>query len=500
MRLSSRGSWYDTLLLLVFSIPLGLCAVWILSNGFHLDIATERWATVISMLGAAQVSLENLNFLTPHIPMYLMIPFYYIPGLDTGAAPYLISLLAALGLLYIWLRDMHDVEASPRRVIILMLLVVIHPDFLWAATSGSHLVLTMITFYLLYRAVQHVITEHDLHSYIMLATVFMVLFFIDGSAIFIFVALLPLLVVVAPVRTLMVSPMSLYLIVGVPFAFAVGAWSYLNWIFEGSFLNFITNSDSAFLGGMLHINDYPWLKENGGQFFKPLLLSTGYLLITYPVTVYLLLDTMDNSYRFRATFVLLLHPLIAIAIATSQNYITHPSEILALISAGIMAELTYVRMQSRREFFMLVVFMMVSAGGGWWMFIQTGSPQMHQWVSALTGQKPAIAASQDGDLQLGLWLKGHPQPTLIYERSGYNVIAARGDAKGLVLSFSHKYKVVMRERSPDVAMIAVPLPTTVRGKRDKINVHFPSLYEHGMKGFDRVYDNLGWRVYRRNHV
>jgi len=498
---SSSHDVFDGKILLLLSVALlGAGTVWVLSNGFHLDAATDRWAQVISALGARHILLENLTFLTPHIPLYLLIPFYYIPGLDTGAAPYLVSLLAAGFLLYLWIRDMKEVEASRGRIAILLLLIAIHPAFLWAATSGGHIALSMIAFYLLYRAVQHVITEHDLHSYIMLAMVFLFFFFIDGSAIFIFVALLPLLVVVAPVRTLMISPMSLYLIVGTPFAFAVGTWAYMNWIFEGSFLHFITNSDSAFLGGMLHINDYPWLKEYGGQFFKPLLVATGYMLIAYPVAVYLLLDTMSNSYRFRATFVLLVHPLIAIAIATSQNYLTHPFQILTLISAGLMAELTFVKMQTKREFFLLVLFMMVSITGGWWLFAQTGNPQMQQWVRALEGEPPFVASSMDGDLQLGLWLKAHHQPTLIYERSAYKVIAARGDAKGLMLSFSREFKIAMRERIPAAAMIAVPDPISIRGKRDKINIRHPQLYDHGMKGFVRAYDALGWRVYRRIHA
>jgi len=500
VRLAQGADIESRILLSAVIALLGGITVWVLSNGFYLESAIERWAAVVGTLDASEVVLENLTFITPHIPLYLLIPFYYIPGLDTGAAPYLVSLLAAAFLLILWARDMKEIELSHVRLGILMALVVIHPAFLWAATSGGYIALSMIAFYMLYRSSQQVISQHDLHSYISLALVFFFFFFIDGSAIFIFVALLPLLVVIAPVRTIMVSPMSLYLIVGTPFAFAVGTWAYMNWIFEGSFINFITHADSAFLGGMLHIDEYPWLKDYGGQFFKPLLAATGYMLIAYPVAIYLMLDTMNNSYRFRATFVLLIHPLIAIAIATSQNYLTHPFEILTLISAGLMAELTYVKMQTRREFVLLVLFMMVSVVGGWWLFIETGNPQMKQWVGALHGENHMVASTGDGDLQLGLWLKKHRQPTLIYERSAYKVIAARGDAKGLMLSFSREFKTDMRERIPSAILIAVPEPHSIRGKRDKINFRYPDLYEHGLKGFERVYDSLGWRVYRQTHV
>jgi len=500
MNITERSNPEARVLLLAITLLMGGMTVWLLSNGFYLESAVEHWAIVIGMLDASDVVLESLTFLMPHLPLYLLIPFYYIPGLDSGAAPYLVSLLSAGLLLYLWARDMNELEHSRLRLVILMVLVVIHPAFLWAATSGGHIALSMIAFYLLYRAVQHVISLHDLHSYISLALVFFFFFFIDGSAIFIFVALLPLLVVIAPVRTIMVSPMSLYLIVGMPFAFAVGTWAYMNWIFEGSFIHFITHADSVFLGGMLHIDEYPWLKDYGGQFFKPLLAATGYMLIAYPVAIYLLLDTMNNSYRFRTTFVLLIHPLIAVAIATSQNYLTHPFEIMTLISAGLMAELTYVTMQTKREFVLLVLFMMVSVVGGWWLFVETGNPQMKQWVGALHGENRMASSSMDGDLQLGLWLKKHRQPTLIYERSAYKVIAARGDAKGLMLSFSREFKTAMRERTPSVVQIAVPAPASIRGKRDKINFRLPNLYDHGIKGFERVYDSLGWRVYRQKHV
>lgn len=321
----------------------------------------------------------------------------------------------------------------------------------------------------------------------------------DGSAIFIFVALLPLLVVIAPIRAVMVSPVGLYLIVGTPFAFAVGTWAYMNWIFEGDPLFFITNADSAFMGGMLHIQDFPWLQQYGGQFFMPLIAATGYMLVAYPVSVYLLLDTMDNSYRFRASFVLLLHPLIAIAIATSQYYLMHPFEILGLISAGVMAELTFIKMQSRREFFLLVIFMLISSVGGWWLFSQAGNPEMKHWMQALQGDTHQDS-SNDADLALGLWLKHNRQQTMLYDRGAYEVIAARGDAKGLVLSFSNEYKSNIRERIPDVAQLAVPDPMTVRGRRDKMNIRYPNLYDFGMKGFSLVYDHLGWRVYRKKHV
>ena len=164
-----------------------------------------------------------------------------------------------------------------------------------------------------------------------------------------------------------------------------------------------------------------------------------------------------------------------------------------------MAELTFIKMQTKREFVLLVVFLIVSSAGGWWLFAQSGNPQMQQWMQALQGDLH-LNAEEDADLAVGLWLKHNRQPTMLYDRDAFRVIAARGDAKDLQLSFSRDFKMHVRERIPNVAQIAVPDPGTIRGRRDRLNIRYPHLYEHGMKGFRLVYDHLGWRVYRQNHV
>jgi hypothetical protein len=82
-------------------------------------------------------------------------------------------------------------------------------------------------------------------------------------------------------------------------------------------------------------------------------------------------------------------------------------------------------------------------------------------------------------------------------RSGFRAIVTRGDAASLLLPYSDEYRLAMRSEWPNVEQIAVPDPDTDQGKYDEINYRFPKLYESGMQGFERVYDEGGWRVYRR---
>ena len=102
-----------------------------------------------------------------------------------------------------------------------------------------------------------------------------------------------------------------------------------------------------------------------------------------------------------------------------------------------------------------------------------------------------------GDVRVGDWLSTNRKPTMIDIKSGYRAIVARGDAKGLLLPFTHQYRLAIRSDQPNVPQIAVPDPDTKQGQRDKINSRFPQLYEYGMSGYKRVYDEDGWRVYQR---
>ncbi len=54
------------------------------------------------MLDASEVHLEYIGLMHPHVPIYLLAPFYYLPGLATPAAPYLLSVLCGGLLLAIW--------------------------------------------------------------------------------------------------------------------------------------------------------------------------------------------------------------------------------------------------------------------------------------------------------------------------------------------------------------------------------------------------------------
>ncbi|ATX81456.1 hypothetical protein Ga0123462_0586 [Mariprofundus ferrinatatus] len=487
----------DNVIIVVMSvIALSALTAWLLSHGFMFDGASHRWAKVLGVLGSEDVRLENLSMLYPHLPLYALVPFYYLPGTGYGAVPYFVSVLFAGGLIGLFLWHMRHLDVVAYKRLLIVFLLVVHPAFLWGATNGSQLAMSMLMFYLLYHACQNMIAEHDVHAYISLSIILAVFFFVDGSAVFLFVALLPMLAVVAPRRLLMASPASIYFILSVPFFFSVLAWAWLNWIFESDFLYFVQDPESTYLGGYMEMFKYPWLVDFGGEFFQALIAATGYMLVAYPIIIYFLFSTWDEGLRFRASFVLFVHPLLAIALATDQYYLSHPMEILVLINASILAEITFLDMARKRVYWSVISFLVVSLVGGWWIFMESADPNMNRWVDSFRTERVMIA-DEDGSLKLGRWLNENRRVTLIDERSGYKAMVARGDAEGLYLSFTSKFKIALNHEFPDVDQIVVPDPDSETGKKDKISQRYPLLYKEGMKGYRLVYKDNIWRVYRK---
>ncbi len=491
---AGAGDARDLALFGLAALGLGALSLWLLGHGWGSEIGMRRWAQVLGVLDADGLRIENLGLIYPHLPYYLLMPFYYVPGLRAPAAPYLVSALLTALLLVLWYRRLLPAGFTRRQRLVLLVLVTIQPALLWSGTNGGQAALSVLLFYLLYRSCLRMIYEQDVRSFIALGIVLGVYFFADAVTFFLFIALLPLITLIAPRRILMESPLSVYVIVTTPLAVAVGSWIYLNWIFHGDALGFLSDPRSGWLGGWSEAPGSAWLRTYGGDWLRPIGAGLVLMAASFPAVIFLLLSASRYGPHLRAALVLFLHPVIAMGFATERFYLVSPMEILVLILGGIMAELTQVKAGHHKAFPTLAAFLLVGALSGWMVFAASDEPGAGRWLGALRGQTQAPAAA--GDLALGRWLAASRLTTLLDDRTGYRVIIARGDARDLALPFSDTFKLQLRRGHPDVPQIAVPDPSSRRGREDRINQRFPRLYAHGLPGYRRVYDRDGWRVYR----
>ncbi|NOY66638.1 MAG: hypothetical protein GXP13_04415 [Gammaproteobacteria bacterium] len=483
------------LIFMAVTLLLSLCSIWLLSHNYVNEFALSRWAKVLSVLDSPETRIEHLGLIYPHFPVYVLMPFYYLPGLDSGAAPFFASVVVGAILIGIWNYHLARKQYSLSIRLAMILLVVSHPYFLWGITTGAQHALSLLMFYWLYMALVRLVNVQDVRSFIMIGLVLAIYFFIDERTFYLFMALLPLISIIAPKRMLRESTTSVYLIIAAPLAVSVASWAYLNWIFHNDASLFLSSSGSAFRGAWQDTPHISWLRSYGGDFFTPTILTGLLSLMAYPVLFWLLYHAKRHRILLGSTLVLLIHPVVASGLATSNYFLEHPMNMVFLFSAGIMAGIVLLPRETKSARMSLLALLALSSAMAWFSFSWFATADMQRWQSAVMGK--SLKDSSPGDVILGQWLDKNRQVTLLDDKTAYRVIVARGDAKNLILPFSSKFKTNMKNKWPKIAQLAVSEPGYIHNKQDHLNQRFPDLYYKGMPGYKLVYDNQHWRVYRQ---
>jgi membrane protein XagC len=485
----------STLVLLGAFALLGVLAAWLLMHHYQNDFALSRWAKTIEILGADEFRFEYLGLIYPHLPIYLLIPFYWLPGLASETAPFLLSTLVAAVLLMVWNRHLVAKGYGPGLRASLVLLVGLHPLFLWSATSGAQNALSMVMFYLLYLAVSRLVHEQDARSFIALAFVLAIYFFIDERTAYLFIGLLPLIPLIVPRRMLNESLTSVYIMLSAPLVIVLLSWAYMSWVFQDDAWLFLTAPGSAFRGAWADTPYVEWLTRFGGTYVASLLAILVCVVLAFPVLLWLTYHSSRHALLMRASVVLIAHPVIAGMLATANYFLAHPVEILFLMLGGFMAGVVLLPRETHRARVIMVVLLAVGWIGGWIVFNWKPTVEMQRWQSALLAR---IAVSPyAADQALGEWLKINSDPLLMDDRMGYRAIAFAGSTEFLILPYSNDFKLTLLRRPLTVSQIAVPNPRFLQGGEDLINKAYPSLYLSGLPGYGLIYDTEEWRIYRR---
>ena len=480
----------------LLSTLFGAVTLWLWHNQFVSDEGIHLWSRLISVFDGEDFQLENLGVMYPHGRFYTLAPFHYLGTLNSPLSTTLVTVLFAAGILVLWNHQMTKSGYSVRLRMLMMLLIFIHPAYLWQATSGTLGTISLFCFYLLYVSTVKMIREQDIHAFIMVGVGLAIFYFADELTLYLFIALVPLLAMIVPRVILLSAPTSAYVILATPLLIAVAGWIYFNWIFYGSAFAFVNDPESGFLGSRHFIEQSTWLRVYGGQWLIPILIALATVVIAYPAIVLMLAQMRNNRTYFSAALVLLLHPVIAVGLATYDFYLRHPVEIVSLVMAGVMAEMTALKAVRESTKWAIVGLLLAGAIGGWIVFHYQPTPAMQQWSSALFGT--VLPDNRQADIALGKWLDANRELTMVDDRSAYRAIVARGDAEKLVLPFSNPFKIEVRRAIPQIRQVALPNPSNGRGMGDAVNRRWPDFYEKGAQGYRLVYDRLGWRVWRRN--
>lgn len=488
---TARMTWGWAAYFIALTLAFSAIALWMISRHYLNDAALWSWSTVISSLEAPQGGFNRFVLLYPQVQYYLLTLFSVIPGLKSPQMPYLISAAAAAGLLTHFTIRLRYTGASALMTAALVALIALNPVFLWSATNGGGEMLGITLYYMLGLAMIVLRYSHSLHAHMMLGFVLLLFFITDARSLYLAITLLPMLPLVVQRHILRLNPVAPILVLYLPLLFMIGIWLALNWIYTGDSLAFLKDPASPFLGARISSEFLPWRAGYGQQFWSATAISAGLLAICYPVLLLIQLPPVRRSRVYAAGLGLAAMPIFASGLATWAEFTQSPADILVFVIGGVMALLT-TGMLLRNRGGQVLALLAAGTIGSIALFQRYPALGMEGWFDALTGR--TVQSPKEEELRLGLWTR-NLDGLMIDEFTGYAVIAARGSAKGLYLTFSDRFKQALGRGYPTAEWIAVPSPERDANRRDQIAHNFPKLYADGMTGYSLVYDRGGWRVY-----
>jgi len=486
-----RDRWGWILYFAVLVAAFSATALWLLSRHYLNDAALWSWSTVVGSMDAPEGGFNRFVLLYPQVQYYLLTLLSVIPGLKSAQAPYLISATIAAGLLTHFTFRLRHLGTPRGYVALLVATIALNPVFLWGATNGGGEMIGMTLYYVLGLSMIVLRYSHSLHSHIMLGLVLLLFFIADARSLYIAITLLPLLPLVVQKHILRLNPVAPILVLYLPLLFMIGIWLALNWIYTGDSLAFLKDPASPFLGARISADYLPWRASYGQDFWSATLISAVLMALCYPVLLLVQLPPARRSRIYAAGLALAGMPVFASGLATWAEFTQSPADILAFGIGGVMALLTTGLMQRERP---LTVIALLAIGivGSAALFKKYPGVGMEGWFDAIAGNHRE--QPKRGDLELGLWAQAQ-HGVMIDENTAYAVIAARGGAEGLYLTFSDRFKEAVNSGAPQAEWIAVPSPLRDRLRRDQIAHNFPKLFDEGLPGYVLAYDRADWRVY-----
>lgn len=478
-------------LLLCFS----LLSIWLLAHGYSSEFSLHRWGKVIATLDSGEFRIENIGLFYPHAPIYLLAVFHNLPGAASAHAPHFAGVLAGAALFMFWNQQMRRKGYTLRQRTLFILLLGTHPFVLWAVTSGLHHALTLLGFYLFCYGCYLVVSQHDVRALVFVSSMLALFFFIDERTLFLFLALLPLVPFLASPRMVRESLVSVYAVMAFPLLVAFVAWIYMNWIFHGNPWSFLETPDATFRGAWNHVGVTPWLLDYGGQWLIPILVSGLLAASAFPLALYLFWRFAHKPRQMLAGLVLYLHPLIATGIATAGFFLADALNMVFLLASVTMALLLIMPRITGPRIRHLLALLVLGNLLGWVIMFWEPAPDVRLWRASLLARPvPDLYAA---DRRLGEWLREHDGETLLDDRIAYRVIVARGHGRNLVLPFSARFKNAVKARDPGVQQVLARNPQMPDANLDRLGQRYPNLFREGLMGYECVYDDGEWRVYRR---
>lgn len=295
------------------------------------------------------------------------------------------------------------------------------------------------------------------------------------------------------VRPLLVasSPFNVVIALMFPTAFAIGAFTYVSWVFPGAGWTFFaapTQSLSLWTVAVTqHFGDgfSRFLTLNGS-------LATGAALaVGAPVAVVMLALVHRRQPLVVPALVFIAIAIGATAISLLSGFFGDPAAIL--VAAPVLAATVVIRVPIARQRVVLTVALLLVGWFGGGMSLALVDPMTINRLRAAS--EPGVSERADA-LAAGGAAIAH-DGVLVDVDNAPAFELGRGRANGIFGPHSEPFTLAILFDRVDAPFVAVPDPQSITGANDRLDRAFPNLFREGTAGYRVIYQNHTWRLFAR---
>lgn len=456
----------------------------VLRHGYVSGPTSSLWGRSLVAAANARELPRRIASSYPQLP----ISFEAVAGLSThlrqAATPYLLGALLGSFLLawvYTRIRRRHGFWFAA----LCMLLVGLHPLFLWAATSGLQRTMVVGASLFLVASVTRMARLQDVRAFMMLSMAIPIAAFVWIGGLWFLILLALLLPLILPPEIRKASlPAGYIACFLIPLA-ALVCSGYISWIVGAGL--------SSFWWPLKELAR-PGLPVHGGTLLRPFLNATLMAVAAVPVSLPPFFFRGVAGVTRRALLVCLLMPPVVSALTASRVASSEPLDAAVAECGVLLVVLVWIGSPSRSRKRFIIAFLLLGLVGGYASLVYSRSEDASRWLGALRGYVQARPHSA-GD-ELGHGLHAHYAETVIDPRGNPAIVSHRGDAEDLDLPGCPRFAEDLEKAAPSVPLGVLPNPDDPVAESDLLSAHFPGAFERGFRGHSGPFGNQVWHLCR----
>ena len=476
------------LALFVFVAALALAAVTV-RTGFMADDAMRLWAGALTA-GEGDVAIGRTVAAYPTFPFWAASLVSYVAPAGTPAPALVAALLFALIAGY-WFFSFRAVGLPLAAAVAATLLLAFHPALLRAEVGGPADMFLVAFLFMLGTALYDLRARGATTDVMAAGLALFGLSFSHPMGAALALAAVPFLAFA--VRPMLIANSALNVVVALvfPTLFAVGAFTYISWVFPGAGWSFFAapaESLSTWRAGLAGVfGDGP----TGIVAFDASLAFGAALALGAPLVLVSLGWVARRRPLVAPALVFSAAAIAAVALTVATGLFGEPTAIA--VAAPVLAAVMLTRVPEMRARLSSVMVLLVA---GWLGGVASlvladpaGAVQLRAAIAGSERERPdalalgGAAVGRDG--------------VLADTENAPAVVLGRGSARGMYGPASEPFALALMFSRLETPFVAVPDPQSQSGANDRLNRAFPTLFRRGAPGYRIVYQNNTWRLYER---